>query len=127
MPILPINGSQLTLLLFVKIIYSSQSRPKPQLALSVWAITCAVDFFRAKHSKVATAIADLLTIAFFFLLQPGEYPMTSSRSKTGTVQFRRQEVRFFSNGNGLPHSATLSQIQQADGVCLYLDNQKNGQ
>jgi hypothetical protein len=72
-------------------------------------------------------MADLLTIAFFFLLQPGEYAMTSFRSKTRTVQFRRQDVRFFSNCNVLPHSASLAELQQADGVRLYLDNQKNGQ
>jgi hypothetical protein len=100
---------------------------KPQLALPVRAITCVVDFYRAKHTKVATAIADLLTIAFFFLLRPGEYAMNSSHSKTRTVQFRRQDVRFFSNGNVLPHSATLAELQKADGVRLYLDNQKNGQ
>jgi hypothetical protein len=53
--------------------------------------------------------------------------MTSSRSRTGTVQFRRQDVRFFSHGNVLPHSAPLAQLQQADGFRLYLDNQKNSQ
>jgi hypothetical protein len=76
---------------------------------------------------VASTVADLLTIAFFFLLRPGEYAMTSARSKTRTVQFRRQDIRFFSDGTILPHSAPLAELQQADGVRLYLDNQKNGQ
>jgi integrase len=101
--------------------------PKPQLALPIRAIQCVVDYYRAKQTLVASAIADLLTIAFFFLLRPGEYAMTSSRSKTRTVQFRRQDVRFFKNGTVLPHSTPLAELQTADGVRLYLDNQKNGQ
>jgi hypothetical protein len=76
---------------------------------------------------VASATADLLTIAFFFLLRPGEYAMTSSRSKTRTVQFRRQDVRFFKDGTVLPHSTPLADLKTADGVRLYIDNQKNGQ
>ncbi len=53
--------------------------------------------------------------------------MTSSRSRTGTVQFRRQDVRLFSHGNVLPRPAPRAQLQQADGFRLYLDNQKNSQ
>jgi hypothetical protein len=101
--------------------------PKPQLALPIRAIICVVNFYRAKQTLVASTVADLLTIAFFFLLRPGEYAMTSARSKTRTVQFRRQDIRFFSDGTILPHSAPLAELQQADGVRLYLDNQKNGQ
>jgi integrase len=101
--------------------------PKPQLALPVRAVQCAVDFYRDKQTPVARAIADLLTIAFFFLLRPGEYTMPTSRTKTRTVQFRRQDVRFFKNGTILPHSASLATLRTADAVRLYLDNQKNGQ
>jgi hypothetical protein len=53
--------------------------------------------------------------------------MTSLRSKTRTVQFRRQDVRFFKDNTILPHSTPLAELHQADGVQLYLDNQKNGQ
>ena len=106
---------------------SDDPAPKPQLALPIRAIEGIVKFYWAKQTQAASAIADLLTIAFFFLLRPGEYAMTSSRSKTRTVQFRRQDVRFFKNQTVLPHSATLTELQQADGVRLYLDNQKNGQ
>jgi integrase len=66
-------------------------------------------------------------IAFFFLLRPGEYTMQSARTPTRTVQFRLMDVRFFKNGLILPHSAPLATLLQADGVRLYLDNQKNSQ
>ena len=101
--------------------------PKPQLALPVRAIQCAVDFYRDKQTPAGRAIADLLTIAFFFLLRPGEYTMPTSHTKTRTVQFRRQDVRFFKNGTILPHSSPLALLRTADAVRLYLDNQKNGQ
>jgi hypothetical protein len=102
--------------------------PKPQLALPVRAIQqCAVDFYQDKKNPMAQAIANLLTIAFFFLLRPGEYTMSTSRSRKRTVQFPRQDVRFFKNGNILPHSSTLETLRQTDAARLYLDNQKNGQ
>jgi hypothetical protein len=100
--------------------------PQPQLALPVRAVQCAVDHYTTKGTPTACAIADLLTIAFFFLLRPGEYTMPSARTKTRTVQFRRQDVRFFKNGAILPHCTPLPELRQADAVRLYIDNQKNG-
>jgi hypothetical protein len=101
--------------------------PKPQLALPVRAIQIAVQFYKDKQTPLARAISDLLTLAFFFLLRPGEYTMPTSRTRTRTVQFRRQDVRFFKNGSILPHSSSLDTLRDADAVRLYLDNQKNGQ
>jgi hypothetical protein len=101
--------------------------PKPQLALPVRAIHCAVDHNNNKGTLLSFATADLLTIAFFFLLRPGEYTMPTTRTKTRTVQFRRQDIRFFKQGIILPHSAPLAELRNADAVRLYLDNQKNGQ
>ncbi len=53
--------------------------------------------------------------------------MASSRKPTRTVQFRRQDIRFFKQGLILPHSSSLAALREADAVRLYLDNQKNGQ
>jgi integrase len=53
--------------------------------------------------------------------------MPAARTRTRTVQFRRQDIRFFKDGSILPHSTPLLQLQQADAVRLYIDNQKNGQ
>jgi hypothetical protein len=84
--------------------------PKPQLALPVRAIQCAVDHYNQKGTHMSAAIADLLTTAFFFLLRPGEYTMPSSRTRTRTVQFCRQDVRFFRNGQVLPHTTPLATV-----------------
>ena len=53
--------------------------------------------------------------------------MPTSRSKTRTVQFRRQDVRFFQDGFIIPHNVPLATLCQADFARLYLGNQKNGQ
>ena len=86
-----------------------------------------MDHYNTTGTPHTCAIADLLTIAFFFLLRPGEYTMPSARTKTRTVQFRRQDIRFFHQGSVLPHNAPLPQLLTADAVRLYIDNQKNGQ
>jgi hypothetical protein len=101
--------------------------PQPQLALPARAIRIISTHYRGKNTPWASAVADLVTIAFFFLLRPGEYAMPTSRTKTRTVQFRRQDVRFFKAGQVVPHSAPLAELRQADSVRLYIDNQKNGQ
>jgi integrase len=93
----------------------------------VRAIQCAVDHYTQQGTPNACAIADLLTIAFFFLLRLGEYTMPSGRRKTRTVQFRRQDIRFFKNGAILPHNTPLTALKDADGARVYIDNQKNGQ
>jgi hypothetical protein len=98
--------------------------PKPQLALPVRAIQCAVDHYTHQGTPKACAIADLLTIAFFFLLRPGEYTMPSGWRKTLTVQFRQQDIRFFKNGAIFPHNTPLPALKDADGARLYIDNQK---
>jgi hypothetical protein len=60
---------------------------QPQLALPVRVHQCSVDPYNPKDTPTVCAIADLLTIVFFFLLRPGEYTMPSARTKSRTVQF----------------------------------------
>jgi hypothetical protein len=100
--------------------------PQPQLALPARAIRVITAYYYTKQTPWATALADLLTITSFFLLRPGEYAMPTSRNKMRTVHFRRQDVRFFSNGQVVPHNVPLDTLRQADSVRLYIDNQKNG-
>jgi integrase len=100
--------------------------PQPQLALPARAVRVITAYYYTKQTPWATALADLLTIAFFFLLRSGEYAMPTSRNKTRAVQFRCQDVRFFSNGQVVPHNVPLDTLRQADSVRLYIDNQKNG-
>lgn len=78
------------------------------------------------------AVADLIQMAFFFLLRVGEYTTKGSRNDTKqTVQFRRKDITFFKkNKHGklqqLSRSASDEDIMSADGVTLKLTNQKNG-
>lgn len=72
-------------------------------------------------------MADLIVIAFFFLLRVGEYTLPAASRQTRTVQFRCQDVRFWKNGRLLPHTSPLLLLCSADQVVLTIDNQKNGQ
>jgi hypothetical protein len=72
------------------------------------------------------AVADLIVIAFFFLLQVREYTLPAAHPQTRTVQFRCEDVRFWKNGRLLPHTSPLLLLCSADQVVLTIDNQKNG-
>jgi hypothetical protein len=77
------------------------------------------------------AVADLTTIAFYYLLRIGEYTVKQNNNKTKcTVQFKMEGITFFRKDK-LGHMMCLSQnaphtdILTADGATLKLDNQKN--
>jgi hypothetical protein len=91
---------------------------------------------KSRH-RLATAldhaVADLTTIAFYYLLRIEEYTVKGTRNKMKrTVQFKMEDVTFFKKDkhgcimclsrNALP----LADILSADGATLKLDNQKNG-
>jgi hypothetical protein len=101
--------------------------PRPQLALPVTTIERAGAYYQAPNTALTRATADLVTIAFFFLLRVGEYAMPRRNVRTRTVQFRVQDVIFRQNGIVLPNTAPLAQLAAAESVTLYIDNQKNGQ
>ena len=95
--------------------------PRPQLILPVDAIKLA---FAARLDPTATprdrSIANLLVMAFFFLLSVGEYTRPHCRVLvTRTVQFRVCDVRFWHGQTLLPPTS--------NPALLTVDNQKNGQ
>jgi hypothetical protein len=83
-------------------------------------------------SSKDSAIGDLTTIAFYYLLRVGEYTTKSTRANTKrTVQFKSEDITFFKRNASkqlvcLPRSAHTNDILSADGATLKLDNQKNG-
>jgi hypothetical protein len=101
--------------------------PKPQLALPVATVERAGAFHQAPNSPLTRATADLVTIAFFFLLRVGEYAMPKATARTRTVQFRVQDVTFRRAGVVIPNTSPLPQLLLADSATLFMDNQKNGQ
>ena len=78
------------------------------------------------------AVGDLTLIAFYYLLQIGEYTIKSKRNNTKqTVQFKLEDVTFYKKTTWgqlrcLPKNAPYQLVLSADSATLKLDNQKNG-
>ena len=91
-----------------------------------------------KNSKLTTydtvtATADLITIAFYYLLRVGEYTSPKKvrvngvwKRATRTRQFRVGDVGFFKNHKLLPRRSPLNILLTADSATLKISNQKNG-
>jgi hypothetical protein len=74
------------------------------------------------NDPVAQALADMLCIAFFFLLRPGEYTGTVS----DTQPFQLRDVRFFLGDLSLNCATTPApQLLSASFVTLEFTTQKN--
>ncbi len=90
---------------------------------------CSLRPAASTHNK---AVADLILIAFYFLLRVGKYTVKGAKTSTKqTVQFRLQDTTFFAHDtlgrlHQLPQNAPLHVILEAHSVTLKLDNQKNG-
>ena len=87
---------------------------------------------RAAASERTKAIADLILIAFYYLLRVGEYTTKGERNTTKqTVQFQFKHITFFKHDamgrlQQLPRSASDDDILSAHSATLRLENQKNG-
>jgi hypothetical protein len=83
-------------------------------------------------SPFVQAVADLATIAFYYLLRIGEYTVKGQRNESKqTRQFKLKDVTFFKRDKWgrlrqLPRTAPARHIMTADCATLKLDNQKNG-
>jgi hypothetical protein len=101
---------------------SPPSRVKP--------VPIIIVMFLLSHANADTtipedrrAIADLICIAFYFLLRPGEYTGTTSDD----TPFRLKDVTFHVNDLALDTlRAPVSQLQAATTVSLTFTTQKNG-
>jgi hypothetical protein len=105
--------------------------PKPQLALPISVIEDVMKNEGAALNPKDQALADLVVLAFFFLLRVGEYTPPGNR-RTRTTQIRRKDMQFWSKRpdgilDRISPLATLADLLQADAVTITLDNQKNGQ
>ena len=72
------------------------------------------------------ALADLVNIAFYYLLRVGEYTATSSKRsrKKLTEVFRVYDVTFRKDGRIIPVTAPISDLMMADEATLRIRNQK---
>lgn len=98
--------------------------PKRQAALPSSIVRLAVRECRATQSEKGRATADLITLAFFFLLRVGEY--TETTEERLTVPLRRGDITLWRGNHRLTPNATDEELYQATGVTIRLANQKNG-
>ena len=80
----------------------------------------------ASQSPKDQALADLVVLAFFFLLRVGEYTPSGSR-KTPTTQIRHKDLQFWQKRpsglmNHLSPLSMLADLLMADSVTVTLDN-----
>ena len=78
--------------------------------------------FDRPSSPAEQAIADMICIAFYFLLRPGEYTGTTNDDAAFTLD----DVRLFSGTRRLClQNSSVAAIQAATSVSLYFTTQKN--
>jgi hypothetical protein len=80
------------------------------------------------HSLKRRVTADLVVVAYFFLLRVGEYTPTTPKkgSAKWTTPLQKRDITFQHNTHTIPTDSPVEQLQQADGVTINLANQKNG-
>jgi hypothetical protein len=122
-------------LVFTRLYHSYRNEdpaPRPQLALP---ISVFQDIMRNEGASIdpkERAVADLVVIAFFFLLRVGEYTPPSTNRRTRTTQIRRKDLQFWKRQptgliTRMSPMTPLAELLTADSVTITLDNQKNGQ
>jgi hypothetical protein len=97
----------------------SRVKPIPTQVLQTACTTLRL----ASHPR-STALADMLTLGFFFLLRPGEYAHTSNPE---SAPFRLVDVHLRHNDIRINHlRCPLHALSTATFVCLEFTIQKNG-
>jgi hypothetical protein len=99
--------------------------PEPKLAIPVSTITAIARGYRftERHSVVA----DLVLVAFFYLLRVGEYTSQSNPRPKRTIPLRKCDVRLWKNGSILDHdSSSPAALLLADSATVSIANTKNG-
>ena len=74
------------------------------------------------------AVADLCIIAFFYLLQVGEYttPAIKLKRRKRTIALRKCNIRLWCKGILLEPTAELATLLTADSGTICITNTKNG-
>jgi hypothetical protein len=104
--------------------YKGEDPPAmPQHALPSSTVRWLVNMYR-RGGPWGQALADLVTLAFFFLLRVGEY--TPAPRAKRTVPLRRKDIILFQRGARLSHNAPLETLLGADALTVRLAGQKNG-
>jgi hypothetical protein len=99
--------------------------PEPKLAVPISTITAIAEkYWWTAH---LSAVADLVIIAFFYLLRVGEYTSPANPRKKQTIPLRDCDIRLWNNaGHLISHSAGLKMLLQADSATICIAHTKNG-
>jgi hypothetical protein len=96
----------------------------PKLAIPISTITSIAENYR--WTPHLSAAADLVIIAFFYLLHIGEYTTQSTPRDKRTIPLQDCNVRLWRKGHLLSHSAGLATFLTADSATVSIANTKNG-
>jgi hypothetical protein len=71
--------------------------------------------------------ADLVMVAYFFLLRLESTPPTTPKkgSAKRTIPLQKWDITFWHNMHTIPTDSPVKRLQQADGVTINFANQKN--
>jgi hypothetical protein len=108
--------------------------PRPQQALPSSTIHTIAMTYGNSLSLKRRVTADLVVVAYFFLLRVGEYTPTTPKKGSAkqtiplwkqTIPLWKRDITFWHNTHTIPTDSPVK-LQQADGVTTNLANQKNG-
>jgi hypothetical protein len=102
--------------------------PKPQQALPSSAVHQIAKVYRTSPILQCRITLDLVVIAYFFLLQVGDYTLTTPcrGQHKCTVPLRKGDITFWHETRVIITDSPLERLLQADGATINLANQKNG-
>jgi hypothetical protein len=129
----PHGGNDLSLI-FAQLLRSYRSDDPPtqskiSLRVKIFENIAAVE--GTSTSPLERAIADTITIMFFYLLRIGEASCPATRQHRRTVQFRQCDASFWKRAPDgrlvrLHPTTPLAELLLADEATIKLSNQKNG-
>jgi hypothetical protein len=96
----------------------------PKLVIPISTITAIVENYQ--WTPHLSAAADLVIIAFFYLLRVREYTTPATPRDKCTIPLHDCNVRLWQNGHLLSHSAGLTTLLTADSATVSIAHTKNG-
>jgi hypothetical protein len=106
--------------------------PNFQLALPATVFIWIVTFLSCSSDAFVAATADLIVIAYFYLLRVGEYTATPKRARgtrrrtPRTVPLRKCDIVLYHHDTVINHDAPWATLAACTGATITLENQKNG-
>jgi hypothetical protein len=97
---------------------------QPNLAIPVSTMQAIITKYN--FSQHHAAVADLVVVAFFYLLRVGKYTAPCDSRLKRTIPLRKCDVRLWRKGQLLDHDLDLPTLLCADSATILIANTKNG-